>query len=102
MSLAVHDLEAAILEGKQPIAELLKKAKALASELGLAEFEAWVDLELTGYPHGKERPGYREVTTSRLLVGNIGGGWEDAGEARERFRLDQPIGEIESLAKEEQ
>jgi AbiTii len=48
MSSAVHDLQMAIAEGKQPLTKLLRQTKLIAAKLNLEDVEAWVDLELGG------------------------------------------------------
>lgn len=42
------------------LANTLRKAKILASEIGLPEFRQWVEFELNGYPDQKSVPEYRQ------------------------------------------
>src|ERR1035437_2899452 len=98
MSSAVHNLQKAIVEGKVPLMQLLRHTKLIAANLNLADVEEWVELELNGYPEGKERTTYREVTADRLLVMNPYQGWHHVGDVAERCKVHQPIAEIEMLA----
>ena len=68
MSSAIHNLQVAIVEGKQSLTQLLRHTKLIAAKLNLRDVEEWVDLELNGYPSDKEHPAYREVTTDGLLI----------------------------------
>jgi hypothetical protein len=101
MSSAVNDLQRGIVDGKDSLTQLLRKAKLIAAKLNLADVEEWVDLELNGYPEGKERPAYREVATDKLLLHNPYSGWEYVGDVKKTLRTHQPIAEIEMLASEE-
>src|SRR4051794_24066400 len=100
MSSAVHNLQKGILDGQRSLTQLLRETKIIAAKLNLKDVEEWVDLELHGYPDGKERPAYREVTTDRLLLRNPFRGWEHVGDVKRRFKAHQPIAEIEMLAQE--
>ena len=44
----------------------LRKAKILASAIGLPEFRQWVDYELSGYPDRDSVPSYRRVRPTNL------------------------------------
>jgi hypothetical protein len=54
----VLELQAAALDEKVSIDQLLRKALVVAVKLDLGEFKDWVKLELNGYP-GKDLPRYR-------------------------------------------
>ena len=56
MSLAVHDLQQAIVEGKESKTQLLRKTKLIAAKLNLKDVEEWVDLELHRISQRKEAP----------------------------------------------
>jgi AbiTii len=100
MSSAVHNLQQAIVDGNTSITQLLRQTKLIAAKLDLRDVEQWVDLELNGYPDGKERPEYREVTTDRLMLHNPYRGWEYVGDVKQRIRTQHPIAEIEMLSQE--
>jgi hypothetical protein len=102
MSSAVHNLQMATVEGKQPLAQLLRQTKLIAAKLSLRDVEEWVDLELDGYPSDKELPEYRTVSTDKLMLRNPYRGWEHVGDVKRRVGVHQPIAEIETLAKEEE
>ena len=44
----------------------LRKAKILASAIGIAEFREWLDFELGGYPDGDRVPEYRRFRPTNL------------------------------------
>ncbi|HSY16677.1 MAG TPA: hypothetical protein VK815_00010 [Candidatus Acidoferrales bacterium] len=48
MSSAIHNLQMAIVDGKQSITQLLRQTKLIAAKLSLPDVEEWVDLELNG------------------------------------------------------
>jgi hypothetical protein len=102
MSSAVQTLQMDIAEGKKSVTQLLRQTKLIAAKLNLTDVEEWVDLELNGYPIGKERPAYREVIAEKLYIFNPYKGWLYAGNVNEVTRIHQPIAEIEILSKEEE
>lgn len=57
----VHQLQADALNGQVKLTDLLRKAKTVATKLKLAEFRAWCDHELNGYPPDAV-PDYRHVS----------------------------------------
>ena len=79
MSSAVHDMQVAILEGKQSLTQLLRRTKLIAASLNLADVEKWVDYELKGYPADADLPKYRTVNTEALHILNPVQGWRFAG-----------------------
>lgn len=99
MSSAIQSLQKAIVEGKQPLTQLLRLTKLIAAKLNVTVVEEWVDLELNGYPAGKRPPQYREVTTDRLMLHNPYRGWEHVGDVRLKMPVYQPIAELEALAE---
>jgi hypothetical protein len=99
MSSAVHDLQAAIVQGKQSLTQLLRQTKLIAAKLSLEDVEEWVDCELKGYPKGVEPPAYREFTTQHVEVRNPMVGWKFAGQLELALRANEPIAEIEQLSK---
>ena len=48
------------------LSNTLRKAKILASAIGLPEFREWVDFELSGYPEKTEIPSYRIFAATNL------------------------------------
>ena len=48
------------------LSNILRKAKILASAIGLPEFHEWVDFELTGYPDRDKVPSYRRFRPTNL------------------------------------
>jgi len=60
--------------------DLLRRCKVLAFRLGSAEFGAWVERELSGYPSKDTLPDYRvaEVRSLGTFVGFGGSGAKNA------------------------
>jgi hypothetical protein len=102
MSSAIHNLQMAIVEGKQSLTQLLRQTKLIAAKLDLHDVEEWVDLELNGYPNDKDHPEYREVVSDRLLIHNPYRGWTYAGDVKRKVRVHQPIAEVEMLSGQEE
>ena len=48
------------------LSNTLRKAKILASELGVPEFREWVDFELDGYPNREKVPSYRRIRPTNV------------------------------------
>ena len=48
------------------LSNTLRKAKILASEIGLPEFQEWVAFELNGYPDREKVPSYRRFRPTNL------------------------------------
>ncbi|HEV2694549.1 MAG TPA: hypothetical protein VG347_16770 [Verrucomicrobiae bacterium] len=105
MGSAINNLQMAVVEGKQPIIQLLRQTKLIAAKLGLADIEKWVDLELIGYPigdNGPEVPDYRIVTAESLMVHNPVRGWQYVGDVHRHVEVFQPISDVEILSRQEQ
>jgi hypothetical protein len=98
MSSAVHDLQMAIVEGKQPLTQLLRLAKVIAAKLNLEAFEQWVDLELNGYPEGAELPNYRSVESYSIQVLNQSAELEFSAPHEVRIDGRQPFSELQALS----
>jgi hypothetical protein len=60
------------------VSDLLRQALVIASKLGLSDFEAWVRLELNGYPPDGKLPPYRTVTGFPLAENPVLG-WVPVG-----------------------
>jgi hypothetical protein len=101
MSSAVHTLQKAIAEGKQPVTQLLRETKLIAAKLGLEDMGKWVDGELNGYSSELEPPPYREFTTQAVEICHPARGWEFAGHFHMKMKARQPIAEIEELSGSE-
>jgi hypothetical protein len=99
MSSAVHDLQVAIVGGKQSLTQLLRQTKLIAAKLNLEDMERWVDLELNGYSGKAEPPQYREFATQAVQIRNPIKGWGFAGHFHLKMKARQPIADIENLAK---
>lgn len=63
----IDEIRSDLTNESASLANTLRKAKILASNLGVSEFEEWVDSELNGYPNRSKVPDYR-----RSLTHNIG------------------------------
>lgn len=103
MKSIIQQLQIEASEAKNPVSELLKKAKIVASKLELNDFLKWVNLELTGYGDKDEAPSYRIVKGDPrgwnpyngwipLLLGDA-----DLQEMISESGISQPIGELENL-----
>jgi hypothetical protein len=100
MSSTANDLQRAILEGKQSLAQLLRQTKLVAAKLRLTDVGQWVDLELTGFPEDAEPPSYRKVLTNRLEIYNSHRDvWEFAGNLNYALEARQPLEEIKCLSR---
>jgi hypothetical protein len=63
-----RDLRDSVTDSKtSSLADVLRKAKLLASALGNEEFKQWIDFELKGYPSNQDVPDYR-----RLNIPSVG------------------------------
>lgn len=58
----VRELQQDALNRQVTISDLLRKALVVARKLGLTEFQAWINRELTGYAAGPDIPEYRRVS----------------------------------------
>ena len=103
MSSAVHDLQKAILDGKESLTQLLRKTKLIAAKLNLQDVEQWVDFELNGYPQGTEPPKYREIAVQHVEARNPFHGWLFAGHITGfKFGFSQPIADVVNFSQGEQ
>jgi hypothetical protein len=100
----VLQLQQEALDRNILVSDLLRKALVIARKLGLVEFQAWVESELSGY-RGKATPDYREVSGD-VRGWNPYNGWiplvfEDPkeGEQVARRKTSQSIAELEHLVQ---
>ena len=103
MSSVVVELQREALDRGVRVSDLLRKALVVARKLGLREFQAWVEKELSGYGKGDEVPEYRDVF-GEIRGWNPVRGWipllfEDPkeGETLSHRKCGQSIAEIEHL-----
>lgn len=74
----LKDIQSDLVNESASLANTLRKAKILANEIGLPEFQEWVDSELNGYRDRANLPEYRRVrlpifgtvTNGRYLIRN--------------------------------
>lgn len=90
------------------IADLLRKALLVAMKLGISKFEEWISQELDGYKDPKHVPDYRNVVGEIRYLNQYYGKFfpmliheEKLAEKLNKRNLTQPIGEIESMLKDE-
>lgn len=62
----LDDIRSDLLNQSADLSNTLRKAKVLASIMGLCEFRDWVDHELSGYPNRSRLPDYRKFTPTNL------------------------------------
>jgi len=86
---AVGDLRKAIVEGNEPVTQLLRHAKLIAAKLNLSDIAEWVDWELKGYPKDVDVPRYGKIRMQTLQVHNPVHGWIYAGDIN-HFNLEIP------------
>lgn len=79
MPTLVEKLQLDAMDPKVPVADLLRRVKFTAVQLGLGGVEDWVEHELNGY-HGSTVPEYRTVH-GRPMSHNPYRGWEQIGGA---------------------
>lgn len=60
----LRDIRNSAVDSSVPLTSLLRKCKILAVRLGHAEFKAWVDAELNGYPPKETVPQYRMMSVN--------------------------------------
>lgn len=61
MGKMVLELQKDIIENKEDLLSILRKAKVISVKLGLDDFTKWIDLELNGYQNFSDIPEYRNV-----------------------------------------
>ncbi len=62
----IDDIRTDLVNESAGLSNTLRKAKILASEIGLPEFREWVDFELSGYPDKDKVPSYRCFPATNL------------------------------------
>ena len=62
----LDEIRSDLVNESASVANTLRKAKILASEIGLPEFREWVEFELNGYPDQKSVPEYRQFQATNL------------------------------------
>ena len=62
----LDDIRSDLLNQSADLSNTLRKAKVLASIMGVCEFRDWVDHELSGYPNSSRLPDYRKFTPTNL------------------------------------
>ncbi|NKA72555.1 hypothetical protein GO285_01472 [Ralstonia solanacearum] len=108
----IRSIQADAIEASSSVSSLLRKCKLLASRVGHAQLEQWVDLELRGYPDGADLPSYRvtPVVSYGSFVGSFGMQApklqipvfvlpEHLREPYSAARMDQAISSYESLVQ---
>lgn len=103
MTALVLQLQADALDPNVRIADLLRKAKVVASKLELRDFKEWVELELDGYANTDDLPDYRKIYT-KVKARNPFHGWvpviignRDLENTISSFNVAQPIGSLEDM-----
>lgn len=69
MTSLVFDLQAAAMDPKMSVSDLLRMARVVSSKLGIDEITAWIDLEQGGYKDFASLPEYRHLR-GQLMVDN--------------------------------
>ena len=67
----LDEIRSDLVNESADLSNTLRKAKILASAIGLPEFREWVDFELSGYPDRDKVPSYRRFRPTNL--GTFGG-----------------------------
>ena len=62
----LDEIRADLVDESARLSNTLRKAKILASELGIPEFQEWLQFELNGYPERGKVPSYRIVPATNL------------------------------------
>jgi hypothetical protein len=100
VSSLVLELQAAAMDPNVKVADILRKALAVATKLGLSEFQVWCENELDGY-QGPGVPGYRrlegQIKARHSHLGWIPVRFPDSDLAKQLSVRDigQSVGEIE-------
>jgi hypothetical protein len=102
----VLQLQEDVLDKGVSLADLLRKAKVVATKLDLAEFGSWVDRELNGYGTGETIPEYRKVKGAPKFNDSYHG-WQpiqfgDSHDIHDFFStryIGQPIGSLEDVVR---
>src|SRR6185295_6976551 len=85
------------VKSRDGVAEMLRKAKLVAAELG--EEVKWIDEELEGYKTNKSIPPYRVLRGGILKIRNPVAGWQEIGPVDDEFRIGMSIAEVEKFSK---
>ena len=102
MNLALAPRAKTLLEGHASLTQLLRQTQLVAAKLNLPALEAWVRLELAGYPKQTQPPAYRKVFTERLEAYNaLRQTWHFAGHLAFALNAHQPIAQIETFSREQ-
>lgn len=72
----LDEIRSDLVNESADLSNTLRKAKILASAIGLPEFREWVDFELSGYTEESKVPGYRRFhpTNLGMFSGPFGSG----------------------------
>jgi hypothetical protein len=97
----IEQLQLGAVDGAAPITDLLRRAKLAAAKLGVADFAAWVDLELTGYADEETVPSYRRVHGHLKFLNPVRGWCPILGLSVLEQSVFQPVSELSALAKSE-
>ena len=62
----LDDIRSDLVNESADLPNTLRKAKILASAIGLPEFREWIDFELSGYTDADKVPGYRRFCPTNL------------------------------------
>jgi hypothetical protein len=89
----LQEIEREAADGKNSVANVLRKCQILAARLGNAEFIEWTDHELSGYPGGSELPAYRRDLRTLLM-----GDFQNLAYRASRFTL--PTGDLRPEVRE--
>lgn len=66
----LNEIRSDLVNESASLSNTLRKAKILASEIGLPEFREWVEFELNGYTDWESVPEYRRVRPTKNGQGN--------------------------------
>jgi hypothetical protein len=98
MATIVEKLQQAALDKETPVTDLLRRVKFVATKLGLANVEEWVEHELNGYARAVP-PDYRSVHGTPIGVNPYLGPMPIGGyvEALSRRTIREPVSSLEAL-----
>ena len=110
----IDDIRSDLINESADLANTLRKAKILASELGVPEFRDWVDSELNGYSDITKLPSYRRFRPQN--VGTFAGSFQrwmenvllptynlpdEVKEFAENLEFFAGVGELEAMLTQE-
>lgn len=108
----INEIKSELTSQTVPIADTLRKAKILASQIKLEEFKQWLKYELDGYPNKQSLPEYRKMMAHN--IGTFSGPFnsmarnvpiptanlpESVKEFAERMAFFDGVGELEAMLK---